>query len=105
MVGTALARLCPPTLQLPSRDTDGLRGIGPSVRGDDHSHHVSIFTYSKSPGLLSIPILGAKIQEASGPRSVTVVIKDAMNSPSEVEGTHSPLRLVQVASSIRMPSG
>ena len=26
--------------------------------------HVSIFTYSKSPGLLSMPTLGGEIQEA-----------------------------------------
>src|SRR5262249_55092611 len=79
--------------------------MGPRVRGDDHNHHVSIFTYSKSPGLLSMPTFGADIHEANWPASVTGCISEAMNSPSAVEGTHSPLRLFQVASSIRMPSG
>src|SRR6185312_2766049 len=47
--------------------------------GDDSSErpHVSIFTYSKSPGLLSMPTLGAEIQEANWPGSVTGVISEA----------------------------
>src|ERR1700755_3519840 len=74
--------------------------------GDDNSAgpHVSIFTYSKSPGLLSMPTFGAEIQEANVPGSVTGAINDAMKSPSSVEGIHSPLRLAQVASSIKRPS-
>src|ERR1700676_2972434 len=67
--------------------------------------HVSIFTYSKSPGLLSIPTLGGEIQLAKPPISVTGVIREAMKSPSPVEGSQSLLRLFQVASSIRTPSG
>src|ERR1700742_946622 len=70
-----------------------------------HLPHVSIFTYSKSPGLLSMPTLGGEIQEAKLPASVTGVISEAMKSPSADEGSHSPLRLFQVASSISTPSG
>ena len=66
---------------------------------------VSIFTYSKSPGLLSIPTLGGEIHEANSPISVTGSISEAMKSPSAAEGSHSPLRLLQVASSISRPSG
>src|SRR6202030_2244395 len=67
--------------------------------------HVSIFTYSKSPGLLSIPTLGGAIQGANPPISVTGFISEAMKSPSSAEGSHSAFRLFQVASSIRAPSG
>src|SRR5436190_19550815 len=68
-------------------------------------NHVSIFTYSKSPGLLSMPTLGGAIQDAYSPVSVTGFISEAMKSPSAVEGNHSPLRLFQMASSIKTPSG
>src|SRR5229473_7315185 len=67
--------------------------------------HVSIFTYSKSPGLLSMPTLGGEIHGANWPISVTGVISEAMKSPSSAEGSHSPFRLLQVASSISTPSG
>jgi peptidoglycan/xylan/chitin deacetylase (PgdA/CDA1 family) len=67
--------------------------------------HVSIFTYSKSPGLLSMPTLGGEIHEANSPISVTGVISEAMKSPSSDEGSHSLFRLFQVASSISTPSG
>src|SRR4249920_853144 len=67
--------------------------------------HVSIFTYSKSPGLLSMPTLGGEIQDTYWPVSVTDVISEAMKSPSSVDGSHSLLRLFQVASSISTPSG
>src|SRR5918996_3715575 len=66
---------------------------------------VSIFTYSKSPGLLSMPTFGGEIQEAYWPASVTGFISEAMKSPSCDEGNHSPLRWFQVASSISTPSG
>src|SRR5204863_8593945 len=66
---------------------------------------VSIFTYSKSPGLLSMPTLGGEIQGAYSPGSVTGVISEATKSPSSAEGSHSLLRLFQVASSISTPSG
>src|SRR6266481_2322276 len=75
--------------------------LGPGRR----KPHVSIFTYSKSPGLLSMPTLGGEIQEANSPVSVTGVISEAMKSPSSDDGSHSPLRLFQVASSISTPSG
>src|SRR3984893_16211276 len=49
--------------------------------------HVSIFTYSKSPGLLLIPTLGGEIHGANSPISVTGVISDAMKSPSSADGS------------------
>src|SRR3954447_15129584 len=83
--------------------------------GDDNlrvarsSRHVaaydSILTYSKSPGLLSMPTFGGEIQEANLPVSVTGCISELMKSPSAVDGSHSSLRFAQVASSIRRPSG
>src|SRR5215471_10105584 len=54
--------------------------------------YCSIFTYSKSPGLLSIPTFGGAIQPANLPGSLTDVISDAMNSPSSLDGSQSPLR-------------
>src|SRR6202047_2958571 len=81
------------------------RLMGPGFRRDDVSSHVSIFTYSKSPGLLSMPTLGGEIHGANSPTSVTGVIREAMKSPSSAEGSHSFLRLFQVASSISTPSG
>ena len=80
-----------------SPQADRLRG--------EASAHVSIFTYSKSPGLLSMPTLGGEIQTANWPVSVTGFISEAMKSPSSVDGSQSPLRLFQVASSISTPSG
>src|SRR6266576_6626662 len=92
--------------------TIGIMDSGPAPSGasrnDDFllvNPHVSIFTYSKSPGLLSIPTLGGEIQEANSPTSVTGIISEAMKSPSSVDGSHSPFRLFQVASSISTPSG
>ena len=38
----------------------------------------AIFTYSKSPGLLSMPTLGGAIQPANLPGSLTDVISAAM---------------------------
>src|SRR5256885_16633721 len=67
--------------------------------------HVSIFTYSKSPGLLSMPTFGGAIHEANLPASVTGSIRLAMKAPSSVDGSHSPLRFAHVASSISTPSG
>ena len=79
--------------------------MGPGVRRDDTDDHVSIFTYSKSPGLLSMPTFGGEIHEAYSPVSVTGFISEAMKSPSAVDGSQSALRLFQVASSISTPSG
>src|SRR5207245_10655968 len=75
------------------------------LAGRGEGGHVSIFTYSKSPGLLSMPTLGGAIQGANWPISVTGVINDAMTSPSAVDGSHSFRRLFQVPSSIKTPSG
>src|SRR3972149_1947302 len=49
----------------------------------------SIFTYSKSPGLLSIPILGGAIQPANLPATDSGFISSLMKSPSSCEGSHS----------------
>src|SRR5262249_16793280 len=67
--------------------------------------HVSIFTYSKSPGLLSMPTFGGEIHGANSPISVTGVISEPMKSPSLDDGSQSSRRLLQVVSSIRIPSG
>jgi len=40
--------------------------------------YVSIFTYSKSPGRLSMPTLGGAIHDANSPTSVTGCISEAM---------------------------
>src|SRR5262249_61298550 len=89
-----------------------LTGIASAMRSDlspqagrGEEAYDSIFTYSKSPGLLSMPTFGGEIQEANWPISVTGFIREAMKSPSFVDGSQSSLRLAQVASSIRMPSG
>src|SRR5579883_3083898 len=79
-------------------------GLSPQA-GRGEEDHVSIFTYSKSPGLLSMPTLGGAIQLAYSPISVTGRISEAMKSPSDFDGSQSSRRLAQVASSIRMPSG
>src|SRR5262249_4321879 len=46
----------------------------------------SIFTYSKSPGLLSMPTRGGEIQLANLPGSVSAFISDSMKSPSDFDG-------------------
>src|SRR5687768_16288306 len=68
-------------------------------------YYDSIFTYAKSPGLLSMPTLGGAIQPAKLPGSVSGFIRLATKSPSSVDGSHSVLRLPHVASSISKPSG
>src|ERR1700716_1733767 len=73
--------------------------------GRGEEDHVSIFTYSKSPGLLSMPTLGGEIQLANSPVSVTGIISEEIKSPSSDEGSQSVLRLFQLASSISTPSG
>ena len=47
-----------------------------------------------------MPTFGGEIQEANLPVSVTGCISEVMKSPSAVEGSHSSLRFVQVASSL-----
>src|SRR5436190_16319969 len=65
-------------------------------RNDQGRAHDSIFTYSKSPGLLSMPTLGGAIHEANWPGSLSGFIRLAMKSPSAVDGSHSPLRFCHV---------
>src|SRR5689334_6381652 len=90
----------------PGADVAKERGIiRPRRFGDGRVHQLSIFTYSKSPGLLSMPTLGAEIHGANLAGSVSDFIRLAMKSPSSVDGSHSPLRFAQVASSISTPSG
>ena len=52
-----------------------------------------------------MPTFGGEIQLAYSPASVTGFIREAMKSPSWVDGSQSLLRAFQVASSIRTPSG
>ena len=56
--------------------------------------YAAIFTYSKSPGLLSMPTRGGAIQLANLPGSVTGCISAAMKSPSSFDGSHLLLRPV-----------
>ena len=49
---------------LPRTVVSAERGDLSSQAGRGKSHHVSIFTYSKSPGLLSMPTLGGEIHGA-----------------------------------------
>ena len=57
-----------------------------SHKGRGEESHAAIFTYSKSPGLLSMPTLGGAIQFANLPGSETGSISEEMKSPSEAEG-------------------
>src|SRR5262245_37318634 len=69
----------------------------PAPRGEkgrlwQHRLHTQpwwIFTYSKSPALLSMPTLGEAIQVANLPRSQQGCIRLPMKSPSSLEGTHA----------------
>src|SRR4051812_42633898 len=81
------------------------RSCRPGESRDHNDDHVSIFTYSKSPGLLSMPTLGGEIHGAYSPVPVTGFNSEAMKSPSAVDGSQSALRLFQVAPSISTPSG
>ena len=49
--------------------------------------YAASFTYSKSPGLLSMPTRGAAIQLANLPGSVTCFIRLWMKSPSPLDGS------------------
>ena len=57
-----------------------------SPRAGRGKSYAAIFTYSNSPGLLSMPTLGGAIQLANLPGSLTGVISDAMKSPTAIEG-------------------
>src|SRR5262249_50840581 len=87
----------------PSSPAANRGDLAPQRGGDGNQD--SIFTYSKSPGLLSMPTLGGAIHGANWPIAVTEAINEAMKSPSPVEGSQSSRRLVHVASSISTPSG
>jgi hypothetical protein len=50
--------------------------------------YAAIFTYSKPPGLLSMPIRGGAIQLANLPGSTTCFIRLPMNAPSSLDGSH-----------------
>src|SRR5215468_2555944 len=67
--------------------------------------HAAIFTYSKSPGLLSMPTLGGAIHDANLPISYSGFISEAMNSPSAADGSQLFRSRAQVASSISTPCG
>ena len=60
-----------------------------------------IFTYSKSPGLLSMPAFGGAIQDSNLPGSVCAAISEAMKSPSsggKMVAPHlGPLRVAEDA--------
>src|SRR5262249_35866385 len=67
--------------------------------------YAAIFTYSKSPGLLSMPTRGGAIQLANLPGSVTGFIRLWMKSPSFFDGSHLSRSRFQVASLTVVPSG
>src|SRR5919198_764093 len=102
----AMAQSLPVRLQLAHRaerpvmliDEDHL--VGGILRAP---HHV-IFTYSKSPGLLSIPTFGGAIQPANLPGSYCGVIRLSMNSRSESDGRNSGFRFSHSASLRTLPS-
>src|SRR5690349_8979475 len=62
------------------------KGTPSCARAQGGDCYAAIFTYSKSPGLLSMPTRGGAIQLANLPGSVTDVIRLLMNSPSSVDG-------------------
>src|ERR1700678_3879911 len=59
-----------------------------ATRAGVRQHHAATITYSKSPGLLSIPTLGGAIQLANVPGSLTGFISSVMKSPSALDGSH-----------------
>src|SRR5438445_11777925 len=69
----------------------------------DGSHQAASFTYSKSPGLLSMPTRGGAIQLANLPGSTTCFIKLWMKSPSCVDGSHLSCCAFQVVASTISP--
>ena len=56
--------------------------------GHEDRSYAAIFTYSNSPGLLSMPTFGGAIQPANLPGSVTGFISASMKSPSAFDGKH-----------------
>ena len=65
----------------------------------------STFTYSKSPGLLSIPTRGGAIQDANLPRSQHGAISPAIKSPSSFDGSHWSFCFAQSFSRRSSPAG
>src|ERR1041384_6657631 len=67
--------------------------------------YAAIFTYSKSPGRLSMPPLGGAIHDANLPGSDTGCISEVMKSPSLADGSQLSFCFCQAASSISSPEG
>src|SRR5262249_35608457 len=72
-------------------------GVG---RGRDQA----IFTYSNSPGLLSMPTLGGAIQPANLPGSYCGCIRLSMEARASAEGRKESRRCAQSASERTLPS-
>src|SRR6185437_8315217 len=62
--GPANANVAVSAVPCPSPGSQARSDLSPQRAGRGSKDHVSIFTYSKSPGLLSMPTLGGEIQEA-----------------------------------------
>src|SRR5262245_28699349 len=73
----------------------------PPLRGRDHAS----FTYSKSPGLLSMPTFGGAIQLANLPGSNSGCISPWMNCRSASEGRNSLRRFCHSCSVRTLPAG
>src|SRR5437763_890489 len=63
------------------------------------------FTYSKSPGLLSMPAGGGAIHEAKAPGSVTGRIRLATNASSSADGRNSWRRRCHSSTPRMLPWG
>src|SRR5262249_17171171 len=68
-------------------------------------HHAASFTYSKSPGLLSMPMRGGAIHLPNLPGSMTCFIRLWIKSPSSFDGSQFSFSFSQAASSMIWPSG
>src|ERR1700761_4091442 len=66
--------------------------------------HASIFTYSKSPGLLSMPRVGGAIHEANAPGSCTGFIRLSTKTLSPFVGNISSSRAAHCSSPSSLPS-
>ena len=69
------------------------------------THAMCSFTYSKSPGLLSMPTFGGAIHEAYWPGSKQGFISDWMKSPSALLGSQSRAFASYSAPETSLPSG
>src|SRR6185437_5112806 len=107
-VSQAPARAASPFLRpdpLPPRHWSVWQGWSCAGRGSAPCHARWIFTYSKSPALLSMPTLGGAIQEANLPGSQHGCIRLWMKSPSAFDGSHCSFLAVHAASLRASPSG